>query len=88
MYSYRDVSELAGYTARVTELLTVFEDIGNNKYQKQLVSNAKPEILEQRGQLKESDHIEFSNVPIVAPNGIMYYDLGDVLVKSLTFHVK
>jgi ATP-binding cassette, subfamily D (ALD), peroxisomal long-chain fatty acid import protein len=81
MYSYRDISELSGYTARVTELITVFEDIGKNKYKKQLVSSAKPEILEQRGELKQGNHIEFTKVPIVAPN-------GDVLVKSLTFHVK
>lgn len=80
-YSYRDVAELAGYTARVTELVTVFEDISRNKFQKKLVTGAKLDILEQRGQIVDSDCIEFTNVPIVAPN-------GDVLVKSLSFHVK
>ena len=37
--------------------------------------------LEGRGEVIESEDIEFQNVPIVTPN-------GDVLVKSLSFHVK
>lgn len=81
MYSYRDISELSGYTSRVSELITVFDDIANNKYQKQLVSNAKKEILDERGKIESSKFIEFQKVPIVAPN-------GDVLVRELTFHVK
>ena len=80
MYSYREITELAGYTARVSELLTVFDDIQSNKFQKTLVSNADTEILKQRGVIEPSDVIRFENVPIVSPN-------GDVLVKGLTFHV-
>ena len=38
-------------------------------------------VLKGRGQVIESDEIEFQNVPIVTPN-------GDVLVKSLSFYVK
>ena len=38
-------------------------------------------VLEGRGQVIESEDIQFENVPIVTPN-------GDVLVKSLSFHVK
>lgn len=80
-YSYREVSELAGYTSRVSQLLDVFDDIDSNKFTKQLVANANPAILTQRGKIVPSDVIEFENVPIVAPN-------GDILVKELTFHVR
>ncbi|KAJ3210955.1 hypothetical protein HDU67_004853 [Dinochytrium kinnereticum] len=80
MYSYKDITELAGYTARVSELMDVFEDVQENKYQKILVSNANQEILKGSGTFLESDIIEFREVPIVSPN-------GDVLVKNLSFHV-
>ncbi|KAJ3276771.1 hypothetical protein HDV01_002825 [Terramyces sp. JEL0728] len=81
MYSYREISELAGYTSRVATLMAIFDDIENDKYVKQLVANASPAILSQRGEIQKSDIIEFEKVPIVAPN-------GDVLVKELTFHVR
>ncbi|KAJ3327399.1 hypothetical protein HDU76_011873 [Blyttiomyces sp. JEL0837] len=81
MYAYKDVAELAGYTARVSELLDTFDDVANNRYQKALVSNANEEVLKGQGRFEESDIIEFRDVPIVSPN-------GDVLVKNLTFDVK
>ena len=34
-----------------------------------------------RGKIVESEEIQFENVPIVTPN-------GDILVKSLSFHVQ
>ncbi|KAL1671287.1 ABC transporter transmembrane region 2-domain-containing protein [Schizophyllum commune] len=85
LYSYKDLSELAGYTARVHELLTVAHDIRDGKYKKALVASAltgeNAEILKGRGQVLESEEIEFTDVPVVTPN-------GDVLVKKLSFHVK
>jgi ATP-binding cassette subfamily D (ALD) long-chain fatty acid import protein len=38
-------------------------------------------VLKGRGEVIESEDIQFENVPIVTPN-------GDVLVRSLSFHVK
>lgn len=38
-------------------------------------------VLEGRGEIFESEEIEFENVPIVTPN-------GDILVRSLSFNVK
>ncbi|KAF8746273.1 hypothetical protein AX14_000068 [Amanita brunnescens Koide BX004] len=85
MYSYKDLSELAGYTARVSLLLDTMEDIKRGHYEKALVSSANSDehakILEGRGEIIESEDIEFQNVPIVTPN-------GDILVRSLSFHVK
>jgi ATP-binding cassette subfamily D (ALD) long-chain fatty acid import protein len=46
-----------------------------------LLSNSGRTVLRGRGQIIESEEIEFENVPIVTPN-------GDILVRSLSFHVK
>ncbi|ORX53226.1 hypothetical protein DM01DRAFT_1306277 [Hesseltinella vesiculosa] len=85
MYAYKEISELAGYTSRVVDLLDVFEDVKAGRYQKRLVSSvstdANAKQLQGRGEIKQSENIEFKDVPIVSPN-------GDVLVPKLTFHVK
>ncbi|KAG5636859.1 hypothetical protein H0H81_006611 [Sphagnurus paluster] len=85
MYSYKDLSELAGYTARVSMLLDTMKDIRKGKFDKALVSSAtigeNAHILRGHGKVIESEDIQFENVPIVTPN-------GDVLVKSLSFQVQ
>ena len=104
MYSYKDLSELAGYTARVSLLLDTMKDVKKGKFEKALISSAatgenahsddflfclpltaflkkKLTVLRGRGQVVMSEDIQFENVPIVTPN-------GDVLVKSLSFHIK
>lgn len=40
MYSYKDLSELAGYTSRVSLLLDTMKDVRRGKFEKALVSNA------------------------------------------------
>ncbi|KAK0456415.1 adrenoleukodystrophy protein [Armillaria borealis] len=85
MYSYKDLSELAGYTARVSLLLDTMKDIKKGKFEKALISSAttgeNAKIFRGRGEIITSEDIQFENVPIVTPN-------GDVLVKSLSFHIK
>ena len=104
MFSYKEVTELAGYTSRVASLLTVMDDLQAGRFEKKLVtaSTTSPpalqdpsspqnsslnssdpppaSILSQRGTTIPSTSIEFTNVPIVSPN-------GSILVPSLTFHV-
>jgi ATP-binding cassette subfamily D (ALD) long-chain fatty acid import protein len=101
MYSYKDLSELAGYTARVSQLLDTIEDVKKAKFEKALVNSASTEanarsssfrfstifgltvhaVLRGRGQVYGAEDIQFENVPIVTPN-------GDILLESLSFHVK
>ncbi|KAG8888118.1 hypothetical protein FRB98_008384 [Tulasnella sp. 332] len=85
MYSYKELSELAGYTARVSLLFDTMSDVRKGKFQKQLVSSADTDsnarVLRGRGKVIESEDIEFIDVPIVSPN-------GDILVRALSFHVK
>lgn len=40
MYSYKDLSELAGYTARVSLLLDTMSDVRKGKFEKALLSGA------------------------------------------------
>ncbi|XAO23293.1 hypothetical protein I312_102071 [Cryptococcus bacillisporus CA1280] len=85
MYSYKELAELAGYTSRVSELFETMEYTKKGEYQKKLVSNVSIEnnakILQGRGKIIESDEIKFDQVPLISPN-------GDVLVKSMSFHLK
>ena len=84
MFSYKDISQLAGYTSRVSTLFDVIDDIERGHFEKALVSSASTQtnavVLSGRGQLEEGDDINFEDVPIVSPN-------GDVLVKALSFHI-
>ena len=85
MFSYKEITELAGYTSRVSALLDVMDDVTAGHFEKKLVSSASTEenaaVLHGRGEITESESIEFTDVPIVSPN-------GDVLVKKLTFSIR
>ena len=85
MFSYKEITELAGYTSRVATLLDVMDDIQAGRFEKKLVSSAGTDenaaVLQGRGEVIESVDIEFTDVPIVSPN-------GDVLVRKLNFTVK
>lgn len=80
----RELTRLAGFTVRVTELMDVLDDLNNGKYTRTMVNkDSMPSNLQPNsGTLVEIDHlIRFENVPLVTPN-------GDVLVNSLDFEVK
>lgn len=85
MFSYKEIAELAGHTSRVAALLDVMDDIQAGHFKKNLVSTAGAEenagILRGRGEIVESEDIEFVDVPVISPN-------GDVLVRKLNFSVK
>lgn len=85
MFSYKEITELAGYTSRVSTLFDVIDDIQAGHFEKKLVSSAGTEenaaVLRGRGTVTEGEDIEFVDVPIVSPN-------GDVLVRALSFTVK
>ncbi|KAG0646097.1 ATP-binding cassette sub-family D member 2 [Hyphodiscus hymeniophilus] len=85
MFSYKEVTELAGYTSRVASLLDVMDDIKAGRFEKTLVSDdasgEQLELLSGRGKIIESEDIEFINVPIITPG-------GSVLVRALSFSMK
>jgi ATP-binding cassette, subfamily D (ALD), member 3 len=82
----RELTRLAGFTARVSELMDVLEDLGEGKYTRTMVnqdnSSEAMDLKPNSGTMIDQDHvIHFDGVPLVTPN-------GDVLVKSLTFKVE
>lgn len=89
MLSYKEMSELAGYTSRLTELLEVMDELGSGRAKKRLVTSVgqeaidrKNEIFSRRGEVIEgSDDVVFEDVPIVSPN-------GDVLLEKLSFRIE
>lgn len=84
MLSYKEISQLAGYTSRVSTLLNVIADIQRGNFQKEIVSSASTDVnaavLSGRGELTEGEDIQFVDVPIVSPN-------GDILVSKLSFNI-
>lgn len=85
MFSYKEVTELAGYTSRVATLLDVMDDIKAGRFEKTLVSDEASgnqlELMKGRGTVIESEDVEFIDVPIITPG-------GSVLVKALSFSMK
>ena len=66
MFSYKEVTELAGYTSRVASLLDVMDDIKAGRFEKTLVSDEsaedQAELMKTRGTVIESEDIEFTDV--------------------------
>ncbi|XP_066489728.1 ATP-binding cassette sub-family D member 2-like [Tiliqua scincoides] len=96
MSSYKEVTELAGYTARVYNMFSVFDEVKRGIYKRTAVpqecesSNKKRDkterivdgLLEIKGRVIDVDHgIICENVPIITPN-------GDVVVSRLNFKVE
>ncbi|XP_078276000.1 ATP-binding cassette, sub-family D (ALD), member 2 isoform X1 [Rhinoraja longicauda] len=95
MSSYKEITELAGYTARVHNMFSVFEEVQRGIYKRPAI-NQETEMdsskvtkhrlsiehsLEQKGHVIDVDvGIVCENVPIITPN-------GDLVASSLNFKV-
>ncbi|CAH2075551.1 unnamed protein product, partial [Iphiclides podalirius] len=81
--SGRELSKLAGLTARVTQLRRVLDEVNGGRYQRTMLDPGPESALAPgAGRIVYQDKvIRFDKVPLVTPN-------GDVLIKELTFEVK
>jgi len=86
----RELTRLAGFTARLSEFMSVLDDLGSGKYTRTMVNVAElpdrkegdPVLAPGNGEIVIQDKIiKFEHVPLVTPN-------GDVLVNELNFEVK
>jgi len=85
MYSFKDLSELAGYTSRVYTLVSTLHRVHSQAY-----STPRPELYgmaDIQGTLhKGYDGVRFEGVPIVVPG--LWPRGGEELVESLDITVK
>ena len=104
MYSYKELAELAGYTARVAQLLETMSDVRKGKFEKALVSSA---VTDENAKSKRGTRpgttltceADMSAVlkgrgVIIESDEIEFESVpivtpnGDILVRSLSFYVK
>nr|XP_018673195.1 ATP-binding cassette sub-family D member 2-like isoform X1 [Ciona intestinalis] len=81
--SYKEITELAGYTERVWNMFEVFDQVSQGNYERSSEPNGNcgPVVLEINGDVEETDRdIILANVPIITPN-------GDVVVRSLDLNL-
>ncbi|KAK7501139.1 hypothetical protein BaRGS_00007624 [Batillaria attramentaria] len=86
----REMTRLAGFTARVTDLIKVLEDLNSGRYERTMVTSNGPKgdtanslkLKPGSGKIIMKDHvIKFDRVPLVTPN-------GDILIQEMSFEVK
>ncbi|CAK8696772.1 unnamed protein product [Clavelina lepadiformis] len=82
--SYKEITELAGYTSRVWNMFEVFSDVSKGHYVKGTDSadaSYTGVTMEIKGDVEETERdIIVENVPVITPN-------GDVVVKTLDLKV-
>ncbi|RUS82089.1 hypothetical protein EGW08_010134, partial [Elysia chlorotica] len=89
--SYKEITELAGYTSRVSQMFEVFDDVKNGRYQRNTVTKQQKSIklsherisgpLVQKGTVIDTQStIVLEDLPIITPN-------GDIIVQSLSFQM-
>lgn len=87
MYSYKDLSELAGYTSRVYTLIEALRELHADHYTNLRSDNPEFDgeqfnIADAKGKIVEgADRIKFTHVPVAVPAG------DALLVKDLDFEI-
>lgn len=71
MYSYKDLSELAGYTARVSSLLDTMNDVKKGKFEKALISSATT------GENAQSLYFQWLLMSVLMPGYSSSWSWGD-----------
>jgi len=76
----RDMTRLAGFTARVTEIMTVLKDLNKGHYIRTMLTDnntlKEKKLVPNSGRIITKDNIiKFDKVPLVTPN-------GDILVEE------
>lgn len=78
----RELTRLAGFTARVTEIRKVLDDLNTGKYERSMLADSSAIGYPGGGRIVPRDNIiRFDRVPLVTPN-------GDALIRELSFEVK
>ncbi|CAG9862757.1 unnamed protein product [Phyllotreta striolata] len=76
----RDLTRLAGFTARVTQLKTVLKELNDGKYHRTMVQGAERLRPDAGKLIFKNNTIKFHEVPLITPN-------GDVLIDRISFEI-
>ena len=77
--SYKELQNLAGYTALVTECDKVLGDMKDSKYERTYLND---ELVKNTGEVKVNrNNLEMKNVPIITPS-------GEMLIDDMTFQIQ
>lgn len=82
MYSYKELAELAGYTSRVYNLLSVLHALRKDQYDS---PDEKYSLARIRGRIMYDNSIQFDHVPIITPAPGR---VGELLVKDLNIQMR
>ncbi|CAF2958243.1 unnamed protein product [Rotaria sp. Silwood2] len=78
----RELTKLAGFTTRVTDLIGVLSDVNQGNYVRTGINNTTIEKKNDEERIRTQDGIiKFENVKLMTPN-------GDVLIENLNFTVR
>ncbi|CAF4165789.1 unnamed protein product, partial [Adineta steineri] len=78
----RELTKLAGFTTRVTDLIGVLSDVNQGNCVRTGINNTTMGNRNDQGQIRTQDGIiKFENVKLMTPN-------GDVLIENLNFTVR
>ncbi|XP_022907488.2 ATP-binding cassette sub-family D member 3 [Onthophagus taurus] len=77
----RELTRLAGFTSRVTQLREVLDDLNAGKYKRTMVKGSENLNINGGKLIFKDNVIKFDKVPLITPN-------GDVLIKELSFEVR
>ncbi|RZC34269.1 ABC tran and/or AAA 23 domain containing protein [Asbolus verrucosus] len=77
----RELTRLAGFTARVTQLRQVLDELNQGKYERTMVAGAENLKGDGGKFIFQNNIIKFDKVPLITPN-------GDILIKEISFEIK
>jgi len=88
MYSYKELAELAGYTSRVYNLLSVLHSLHSDEFQSAKNAEGEFTLDKIKGKISEDyNGIKFEHAPIVTPAPGSDRG-GEILVKDLNITVQ
>ncbi|XP_072510394.1 ATP-binding cassette sub-family D member 2 isoform X2 [Notamacropus eugenii] len=95
MSSYKEITELAGYTARVYNMFWVFDEVNKGIYKRAAIQKTEnPTRIEDKIELSLSDTLEIKGKVIDVDHGIICENVpiitpaGEVVVSRLNFKVQ
>ncbi|KAK9879962.1 hypothetical protein WA026_008471 [Henosepilachna vigintioctopunctata] len=76
----RELTRLAGFTTRVTQLRDVLADLNDGRYERSMIAGFENLRTSSGKLIFKNNLIKFDKVPLITPN-------GDVLIREISFEI-